>query len=766
MRRRSLEKLLNRLETLFADFTDTPPRTGFLSPEGIEEQLTQGLGGWVWECDAEGTLIWCSPEVERALGHDAEVLVGKKVFEVGLTEESAERLRSKMAATPWVENLRLQGNHKNGDPLSLIVNAVVRITPDGERIGYRGVTQIVFFGDTKPRRVAAALRGTSQESHPPQMAPELLGYLTTPHGYIDDEGQIRPLDGEPLQPPSQATIEGDLLVVPIRTKDETLGVMEFERIDQAWTDDDRTLVEDVVQQLTLALQDMRSHQLTQHALEEMREADRLKSQFLANMSHELRTPLNSIIGFSRVILKGIDGPINDVQVEDLTAIFSAGHHLLGLINDILDLSRIEAGKMELTFAEIDLADLIRSVMSTAVGLVKDKPIELILDLPDDLPRVQADSMRVRQVLLNLISNAAKFTEQGHIAISARQVKESDREAVLIAVSDTGLGINPKDQEKLFMPFSQVDASPTRKTGGTGLGLSISRHLVELHNGVIRVESVPGEGSTFAFTLPVEGPTDRSTHGEEMPLILGVSQDSQALERLRLPLEGLGYRFHPVDQHLEAPDVASALMPAAILLDLKISDGNGWRTLLETKKTNESSTIPVILFANTESDDKLATLGALDTLLKPIMVEAISSLLQRLDKANRQVSRVLVIDDDPDDLSQIRSTLRGLGCTEVKTALGGIEGIQSLRGEAPADLVLLNPLSRGGEGFAVLEALHRDEELRGVPLVLILKGTIEPYQFETLDRYSVHLSSHNAQPTDAFIDELRHDLEIVTSIARS
>ncbi len=264
------------------------------------------------------------------------------------------------------------------------------------------------------------------------------------------------------------------------------------------------------------MQDVRSHQLTEQALEEMREADQLKSQFLANMSHELRTPLNSIIGFSKVILKGIDGPVTDTQREDLTAIYNAGQHLLGLISDMLDISRIEAGKLDLSFEEVDVTEIMEGVMTTAVGLVKDKPIELLTDIPEEMPTILADRMRVRQVLLNLVSNAAKFTEEGQIAVSARHVTEPEPE-ILIAVADTGIGISPQNVEKLFEPFSQVDPSPTRKSGGTGLGLSIARHLVELHGGRIWVESTLGEGSTFAFTLPLQPPAfDLDATGGEIP----------------------------------------------------------------------------------------------------------------------------------------------------------------------------------------------------------------------------------------------------------
>ena len=256
-------------------------------------------------------------------------------------------------------------------------------------------------------------------------------------------------------------------------------------------------------QVAVAIDNARSYELAQAAITEMRELDRLKSKFLANMSHELRTPLNSIIGFSRVIIKGIDGPITDLQEQDLSAIYNSGQHLLRLINDILDLSKIDAGKMELAFDDVNVAELVQSVVPTVNGLIKDKPITLEQKVEPNIPIIRADAMRLRQVMINLLSNAAKFTEGGTITISAEvQTNSSGQPEVIIKVSDTGTGIALEDRNKLFQPFSQVDSSPTRKTGGTGLGLSISRRLVELHGGLIDVTSEIGKGSTFYFTLPL------------------------------------------------------------------------------------------------------------------------------------------------------------------------------------------------------------------------------------------------------------------------
>lgn len=230
---------------------------------------------------------------------------------------------------------------------------------------------------------------------------------------------------------------------------------------------------------------------------QIKEADRIRSEFLGKISHELRTPLNSIIGFSKVILNGIDGPLTDLQRIDMTAIYTSGQHLLSLVNDILDFSKIEAGKMELHREKLDFKEIVAGVMAMAIALVEGKEIELIEEIESNLPPVYADRVRVRQVVLNLVSNAAKFTDKGFIALRALA---RDRE-LLISVSDTGIGIAEKDIPLIFEEFRQVDSSIGRRAEGTGLGLPISKRLIEMHGGRLWVESSPGRGSTFYFTLP-------------------------------------------------------------------------------------------------------------------------------------------------------------------------------------------------------------------------------------------------------------------------
>jgi signal transduction histidine kinase/HAMP domain-containing protein len=309
-------------------------------------------------------------------------------------------------------------------------------------------------------------------------------------------------------------------VFPMLIGKKLIGALDVQSTQvNAFSPDVAELLKTLANQIAVAVRNAQLYEKQKEIAKHLAEVDRLKTQFLANMSHELRTPLNSIIGFSRVILKGIDGPINETQTQDLENIYNSGQHLLGLVNDILDISKINAGQVELSFAPVDCGALIESVMATAHALIKDKPILLDAKITQDLPKIMGDSTRIRQVLLNLLSNAAKFTEEGHIVVRAQPVEAIHPRSgriepfVQVSVSDTGIGIAPEDMRKLFEPFSQVDDSLTRKTGGSGLGLSISRHLVELHGGRIWAESRPGVGSTFTFTLPVGQSSTRGTRIE-------------------------------------------------------------------------------------------------------------------------------------------------------------------------------------------------------------------------------------------------------------
>lgn len=284
---------------------------------------------------------------------------------------------------------------------------------------------------------------------------------------------------------------------PLVLGDQVIGVLDILNTDaRAFDADTVSVLQNVANQVTIALENARIYKQERETARRLRETEEFRSRFLAHMSHELREPLTNIIGFSRLILKGLDGPINDQQQEDLQIIYANSQHLLGLINDLLDVSQIEAGLMELHFQELDLGELVKSVMATTSALVRDKDIELSQDVAAELPPVKADENRIRQVLLRLLSNAAKFTEEGHIAVRVWP----DDGKVLVSVSDTGPGIPQEDQKHIFERFNRKAGAPQN---GAGLGLALSKEFVEMHNGDIDVKSEVGEGSTFTFSLPLE-----------------------------------------------------------------------------------------------------------------------------------------------------------------------------------------------------------------------------------------------------------------------
>ena len=239
---------------------------------------------------------------------------------------------------------------------------------------------------------------------------------------------------------------------------------------------------------------------------ELSEADRVKSEFIATVSHELRTPLNSIIGFSKLLLNQNLGPLNEIQLTDLSLIFNSAQHLQGLVNDILDISKIDAGKIRLDKEWISIEEIIVGVMPTTMLLIEDKPIELREDLDPKLPKIYVDRGRIRQVVLNLLSNAAKFTDTGSIRLRVFRTNNNGTEAICFAVADTGIGIAAEDADKVFEAFRQIDSSVARRAEGTGLGMPISLRLVRLHGGEIWFESKIGQGSTFYFTIPIQ-PTE-------------------------------------------------------------------------------------------------------------------------------------------------------------------------------------------------------------------------------------------------------------------
>ena len=463
--------------------------------------------------------------------------------------------------------------------------------------------------------------------------------------------------------------------------------------------------------------------LFQAAMEQAQESDRLKTQFLANMSHELRTPLNAIIGFSQVMLEGIDGEISEIQRKDLTAIYNSGMHLLGLINDILDIAKIEAGRMELNLEMINLGEVIQSVMATSKALLKGKEIELKMEVAEGLPILRADKIRIRQIILNLVGNAAKFTTKGFISISAVE----DHNTVKISVTDTGLGIREKDISRLFKEFGQLDASTTRNYGGTGLGLALVKRFVEMHGGRVWAESNFGVGSTFSFVLPLQQPTrpEPQEHSPipierpsvspakvDGPLVAVIEDDPLAISLFDRYLSSENYRVVGVIPDDHVLDQIKALRPQTILLDILMGPRDGWAILHELKADADTKHIPVIMCSILQKDKKGYALGAVDYLVKPVDKGELLQALARLGT----IYDVAVIDDDPKAVRILENVLSDQKY-RVHSAYDGASGLAMIREKRP-DMVLLDLMMPGMDGFEVVEAVKKDPEICHIPIVIL------------------------------------------------
>jgi signal transduction histidine kinase/ActR/RegA family two-component response regulator len=436
------------------------------------------------------------------------------------------------------------------------------------------------------------------------------------------------------------------IYMPLITGENFIGVLALES-DQARFFDNNTL--NLLQALTgsfsAVIQNSRLLRDIQEANERLREVDKLKTNFLAAMSHELRTPLNSIIGFSRVILKGIDGPVTEMQEQDLQTIHDSGKHLLGLVNDILDQAKIEAGKMELSLEYFDIAKVIKSVMSTGEGLTKEKTIRLYTEIDAGLPEVYGDEFRTRQILFNLISNAAKFTAQGSITTSAHLAEEDGVPLIVVSVTDTGIGIREEDFAKLFESFQQVDSSTTRAAEGTGLGLPLARSLAELQGGTLRVESEFGVGSTFSVTFQTEAPpvpeeaasAEVSSNGKSIadviaaaPKTVMVVEDSvDMINFCRRHLSNDGF---DVVGATRLDDVQGKLMTtrfAAIIINVSMNDDAGWNILDGISKMELPITIPTITSSLQEDEPRSQQYGAAAHLIRPFSPEDLVAAVRKV-----------------------------------------------------------------------------------------------------------------------------------------
>ncbi|HEV8598071.1 MAG TPA: response regulator [Gemmatimonadales bacterium] len=462
-------------------------------------------------------------------------------------------------------------------------------------------------------------------------------------------------------------------------------------------------------------------------------ANRAKSAFLAKMSHELRTPLNSIIGFSEILEDESVGPLTEKQRRYVSNVLLSGRNLLQLINDILDLSKVEAGRMELVTSEFEVAAALDQILGIVTALADKKRLSVQVSVPEALPLILADQAKFKQILFNLLGNAIKFTpEGGRIAILARRVAGSgpheETEWLEVSVADTGVGVPLEDQERIFGEFEQSRGGSGHPQQGTGLGLALTKKLVELHGGQLSLESEVGRGSTFRFTLPysaVGGPAhpakDKAASGGNSPtapLVLVIDNDRGARDLIQHYLQEHGYRAVCAASGEEAIRLTGVVHPAAITLDILLPDRDGLQILAQLKSEPQTRNIPVVVVSVTDRHELGFSLGAADWLVKPIQGKALIAALERSmgNATLGQSRRALVIDDEPAAMEYVRELLEQRDYA-VLTASGGRAGIDLALTRHP-DLIILDLLMPEVNGFEVVRALREDPVARHIPILIL------------------------------------------------
>ncbi len=495
---------------------------------------------------------------------------------------------------------------------------------------------------------------------------------------------------------------------------------------------------------------------------EVERATRLKSKFLASMSHELRTPLNAIVGFSDLLAEQTAGQLNDKQKRFVNHIKQGSSHLLQLINDILDLSKIESGQLELRCEDFQIKDALPEVLSTIRPLAMAKNIQVQHKMETDWV-VYADRVRFKQILYNLISNAVKFTpKDGHIDIDCCE----DGRSVRISVTDTGIGIRPEDQAVIFEEFRQVEGAAGTAQEGTGLGLAITKRLVEQQRGKIAVESSPGKGSRFTFTLPasfkkvseglsVNQPANALSvpiPGRARPLILVVDDEISARELLASYLDSQ-YQIVMAESGTEAVKKAKELHPDAITLDVFMSGGNGFEILVELRKGHETANIPIIIVSIVDQKQVGFALGAADYLIKPIRKPALLETIRRHvpSAIGDDDATILLVDDDFRALELLEETLRSAGY-ETQSVQSGTRALEVLSSKL-VSAVLLDLLMPGMDGFAVIRHLRNDPTLKDLPIFVMTGKNLTAEEAAILGRETQALFHKNGSWQQQLITEV-------------
>lgn len=592
-------------------------------------------------------------------------------------------------------------------------------------------------------------------------------------GFLVDTGvcQIRP---------------AEIAMVPIRYQEQQFGVLVVASL-QALSERKTTFLNKLSLEIGAALNHIAQKENQQIMAVELRKqseallernqllrmADQAKSDFLANMSHELRTPLNAIIGFSELLKDGVMGDLSPEQKDAAGDIFESGQHLLSLINDILDLSKVEAGMMKLELETANLHDLLQG----SLGIVREKAvahqIRLNLEVEPDFPPVYLDTRKTKQILYNLLSNAVKFTpDGGQVTLCGRRRSDlSGTEYAAypgwleISVADTGIGIAKKDQGRLFNPFVQADSGLDRRYEGTGLGLSLVKGLAELHGGRVTMESTPGEGSTFHVWIPwreeavlAEAEPAKAVFASQIERsALVIEHDDATATLLQGYLRDDGFRVRRARDSVGGLNMAREERPDLIILEMNPPDKDGWDFLAAQRQDDRLATIPVVITSMDSEQGSGFSLGSVQVLQKPIEMERLEEILRKLGfvvtKQNRPV--ILVVDDDARAVEIINRQLSN-GGYEVISAYGGRDAVTMVEHLHP-DLILLDLMMPEFNGFDVVDALQKNPNMAAIPVLVLTAKIITPEDRRRLNGHILKIMEKAGFRRDQFLGEVRRAL---------
>ena len=505
------------------------------------------------------------------------------------------------------------------------------------------------------------------------------------------------------------------------------------------------------------------------ARDEATSATQAKSDFLANTSHELRTPLNAIIGYSEMLQEQAEDLGQDDFTPDLQKINSAGKHLLQLINEVLDLSKIEAGKMDLYLETFNIHDMVKDVVAITHPLVEKNANAFDVHCDESLGTMQADMTKVRQGLFNLLSNACKFTEQGKISLDVTRTSENGVDWVSFGVTDTGIGMAPEQMRDLFQPFSQATASTSREYGGTGLGLALSRSFLHLMGGDITAESAAGEGSTFTMTPPaqVEGPmaptgpvreSRPDPTADTISRVLVIDDDPTARDILSRSLSKEGFRVECASDGEDGLRMAREIRPDVITLDVLMPGMDGWAVLSALKEDADLADIPVVMVTIVEDQNMGYTLGATEYVVKPVDRERLVSVLKRYRK-DSEARSVLIVEDDSGTRRMLRRILEREEWL-VGEAQNGRVALERM-GKSKPDLVLLDLMMPEMDGFEFVDRLFRREEWRSIPVVVLTAKDLDEQERRRLNGYVEGIIQKGAYGSEELLTEIRR---LVTAAA--